>query len=171
MGIWREIFGSLWRKPRMTPQSNDFDRAMAFVFRWEGGLVDDPDDPGGLTNYGISFKYHGYLGRDGVKNMTPQKAAAIYRVEYWDRVGGDKLPWPLNLAAFDAAINPGLARALAFLDRALKSDKGSKEKAQIICNMRRAYYSHLVFKNKKMAKYEKGWNNRVKDLERLINQP
>lgn len=152
----------------MIQASTDFDRAMAFVFRWEGGLVDDPRDPGGLTNYGISFKYHTYLGKDGIKNLTPQRAAAIYKVEYWDRVGGDELPWPLNLAVFDAAINPGLARALTFLDRAGKSGKGPKDKAQIVCNMRRAYYSHIVFKNKKMVRFEKGWNNRVAALEAVI---
>ena len=34
-----------------------FERAHAFTARWEGGLVDHPDDPGGITNHGVSFRW------------------------------------------------------------------------------------------------------------------
>lgn len=150
------------------PPSDDFSRAIDFSLKWEGGLSDDPDDPGGITKFGISFRAHRHLGREGIKNLTIEQAAEIYHAEYWKPIAGDELPWPLNLAVFDAAINTGVKRALTFLARANVSQKGPKEKGQIVCNVRRAYYSNIVYKNPKMAKYMKGWTNRVKALERVI---
>lgn len=150
--------------------AEDFDDALDFALRWEGGLSDDPDDPGGLTNFGIALKKHPHLRREDILNMTREKAAVIYRQEYWNPIGAGELPWPLNVAVFDAAVNMGVPRALKFLERALKANKGPKERAQIVCNVRRAYYAHLVYKRPKWAKYIKGWLNRVSSLERLIAQ-
>ena len=38
----------------MTTQPDLFDAAVSYVLKWEGGYSNDPDDPGGETNFGIS---------------------------------------------------------------------------------------------------------------------
>jgi lysozyme family protein len=59
-----------------------FERALAFTLRWEGGLSQDPDDPGGTTKYGISARAHPEVD---VRNLTLEDAKEIYRKEYWER--------------------------------------------------------------------------------------
>lgn len=105
------------------PPADTFDRAMQFVFRWEGGFVDHPSDPGGATNHGISLRFARNLGRlvdldrdgdvdaDDIRLITPAVAAGIYRASFWAPVRGDDLPPALAAVVFDAAINCGVDRA------------------------------------------------------------
>lgn len=152
----------------MSPDSqDDFAKAMRFLLPWEGGLVDDPDDPGGLTNYGISLRYNPDLGRAGVKGLTPEKAGAIYRVKYWEPSGASRLPWPLSLVVFDTAVNCGVARAKEFL-AACPFLGAPGINAQIVINTRRAYYADRIRRAPVKRKYAKGWENRLKALERVV---
>lgn len=89
------------------PQT-DWERAIAFVLRWEGGLANDPDDPGGLTNMGISKRSYPDLD---IAHLTRDQAVAIYQRDYWQASGADKLDWPLSLMHFDTAVNCGVSRA------------------------------------------------------------
>jgi len=148
--------------------NGDFDRALTFVLKHEGGLVDDKDDTGGLTNLGISIRAHPELSREEIKTLTPQKAGAIYRKSYWSPISGDNLPWPLCLAVFDTAVNMGVSRALSFLSgTGLGLDP--KQRAQIVVNQRRAKYDDLIRQRPVMKKYRKGWMTRLADLEKLIS--
>ncbi|HHV62978.1 MAG TPA: hypothetical protein GXX51_10120 [Firmicutes bacterium] len=45
----------------------------------EGGLPEDPRDPGGITKFGISLRSYPSLGADGIRNLTHDQAIAIYR--------------------------------------------------------------------------------------------
>ena len=90
----------------------NFLKAMEFVFSWEGGYVDDPADPGGRTRWGISQRAYPDLD---IANLTKDQARAIYKKDYWDKVGGDTLPAPLALVAFNAAVNCGVGRAKRWL--------------------------------------------------------
>jgi len=92
----------------------DFERAMEFVFRWEGGYVFDPADPGGETHWGISRRAYPMLD---IKDLTKDDAKDIYRSRYWDRAGCGELLWPLNMVVFDTAVNMGVSRARDFLSR------------------------------------------------------
>jgi hypothetical protein len=90
----------------------------------EGGYADNPRDPGGATNLGITIATLGeWRGRAvtkaDVKALTREEAAAIYRARYWKRVRGDALPAGLDLAVFDFAVNSGPARAVKALQREL----------------------------------------------------
>ena len=91
--------------------NKNFDRAIDFVLRHEGGYVNDPRDPGGETNFGISRRAYPTLD---IKNLTKEQATGIYRKDYWDKVGGDILPWPWDLILFDTAVNQGVAWAIRF---------------------------------------------------------
>lgn len=104
--------------------ASNFDRALALVLRNEGGFVDDPRDPGGATNMGITratlARARGRsLAVEDVRRLTRPEAAAIYRRSYWDPIRGDDLPAGLDLAAFDLAVNSGPARAGRLLQRVL----------------------------------------------------
>ena len=75
---------------------------MPFILKEEGGYVNDPDDPGGETNMGISRRQY---PNEDIKGMTTIRATELYRHDYWLKYGCDKLHWPMNLYVFDAAVN------------------------------------------------------------------
>jgi lysozyme family protein len=93
-----------------------FDQAVNFVLKYEGGYVDNPDDPGGETNYGISKKAYPDLD---IKNLTRDEAIAIYRRDYWDKCRCDELPASLAIITFDSAVNQGPSRAVKLLQKSL----------------------------------------------------
>ena len=78
----------------------NFDQYFPMLLRYEGGFVDNPDDPGGATNKGITLETFRAYARpllgiaptlDNLRNMTDQQAEKIYRREYWDAVHGDQI--------------------------------------------------------------------------------
>lgn len=95
----------------------EFERALAFVLRWEGGYSDHPDDPGGATNYGITQATYDVWRRSNglptrpVREISMDEVRAIYRTRYWEPIRGDELPPPLALATFDLAVNSGVGLA------------------------------------------------------------
>ena len=97
-----------------------FQRAVAFVLRQEGAeLVNDPNDPGGLSRYGIALAKHPELTAADIREMTPERAATIYRTGYWAAIRGDDLPEWVQLPLLDAAVNQGPTPAIRALQRAL----------------------------------------------------
>lgn len=114
--------------------------ALRTVFEHEGGFVDDPADPGGATNYGISLRslrqWHaagatdGDLDRDGdvdpedIRRMTPATAARIYRDQWWRRHRYNRLPAGVAEKVFDLAVNMGARQAHKLLQRAVRAADG-----------------------------------------------
>jgi lysozyme family protein len=95
---------------------------LAFLFPEEGGFSDDPLDPGGATNLGITLDElsawrHAAVTVQDVKNLTRDEATAIYRANYWNVVLADQLPSGIELVVFDAGVNAGTPRAARFLQR------------------------------------------------------
>ena len=119
-----------------------FDAAVDVVLKHEGGFVDDPDDPGGATNYGISLRWalgevdegdaldlldfdgDGDVDPDDIRRMRRQDAIAIYREFFWrdvyDRLGDRRLA----IRVFDTAVNMGHKQAHRILQRALRAATG-----------------------------------------------
>ncbi len=100
----------------MLTSEQAFEAAIEFVLEREGGLVDDPNDSGGLTNYGISQRAYPRLD---IRNLTRADAVQIYRSDYWLRCRCDELPAPLALLVFDSAVNQGPDAAIRALQAAL----------------------------------------------------
>lgn len=92
-----------------------FDTYIQRVLANEGGYVNNPKDPGGETNWGIAKR--SYPNVD-IKNLTRDQAIAIYRRDFWDQVGGDKLPDAFAFQALDAAVNHGIGNAVRWMQRA-----------------------------------------------------
>ena len=78
----------------------DFNLAISIVLTNEGGLVDDPNDPGGLTNYGISKASYPNLD---IKNLTVAQATAIYLRDFW--LFGGIVNQAVATKLFDAYVN------------------------------------------------------------------
>jgi len=99
--------------------SDLFERAVRVVLNHEGGLSDDPDDPGGITKYGISLRAFPHLGREVIRNLTVEQAKQIYKQNWWDRYGYERLPADVAIKVFDLAVNMGPAPAHKLLQQAL----------------------------------------------------
>ncbi len=94
----------------------------------EGGFVDDPDDPGGATNFGVTIHTMRRLGLDltgdgvidaaDVRALTREQAIEIFITHYWARPRISALPQALQPSVFDMYVNAG-ANAVRILQRLL----------------------------------------------------
>lgn len=139
--------------PRVSP---GFDGAVGFTLKHEGGL--NPSDTNGTaSNFGINQAAH--PGVD-VKSLTKDGAKAIYKKDYWDYIGGDKLAATnpqLALVAFDTAVL-NKAKAKEFLAKA----DGDPIKYM---EMREQFLAGLLKNNpEKYGKYANAWAERNRDL-------
>ena len=101
-----------------------FDRAIAIVLAHEGGLVDDPADPGGLTNFGFAENENRDLTPSAIRSMTRDQAVIRYRDRFWAPYRWRDLPDPIAIKTFDISIDQGAAPAIKNLQRAVRSADG-----------------------------------------------
>jgi len=105
--------------------ADTFDTCVAFTLREEGGYVDNPADPGGATNMGITlatlrqYTDDSQLGATQVRDMPVRTARAIYQALYWNPVRADALPRGVDLSVFDMGVNAGTWRSARLLQHAL----------------------------------------------------
>jgi lysozyme family protein len=167
-----------------------FDLFLPLLLKFEGGYVDDPDDPGGETNKGITMAVfqenaHGLLGieptSDNLKGLTDAQAGIIYRQRYWDRMQGDLFSTQeLASMVCDFFVNAG-TNATALLQTVLNEQGAhvvvdgtigaasvqamSHNDPTLIYNLykqgRIRYYQNLVARKPSLAPFLKGWLNRV----------
>lgn len=152
--------------------------------KYEGGMSRDPNDPGNWTGgkvgvgnllgtkYGIAANTYPNVD---IPNLTQEKAAAIFKRDYWDKVGGDFQPAGVDLCLYDTAVNSGTARARQFQQKVLGSTapafsalavisaKAGKYTDQVkaLCAARLSFLHHLG----SFGRYGKGWTARVADVE------
>jgi lysozyme family protein len=99
--------------------SDIFNKAFEHVIGLEGGYVDDPNDRGGETKYGISKRAYPNID---IKNMTLEEAKKIYYDDYWNdrRLNLDEIEdEAVAIELFDTGVNMGQATARKFLQEAL----------------------------------------------------
>jgi lysozyme family protein len=111
----------------MTPLERALAAVAAHEFsnREDGGLTDDPDDPGGITRFGISLRFLQALDPDATRqdilDMTWPRASAILEVEFWAKHGYGRLPPDVAIKLFDLAVNLGPRQAHICLQRACRA--------------------------------------------------
>ncbi len=93
-----------------------FEKFIERVLSHEGGYVWNDKDPGGETQWGIAKRSHPELD---IKALTREQAIEIYRKDYWEGPGIDKLPPAVAFQVFDAAVNHGGKRAIEWLQSAV----------------------------------------------------
>jgi lysozyme family protein len=102
----------------------NFGVAFNSMIKHEGGFVNHPKDPGGMTNLGVTKKVWddwtgGNADEQEMRSLTPDKVAPLYKKRYWDAIKGDDLPSGIDLCVFDCAVNSGVSRAVRILQRIL----------------------------------------------------
>lgn len=98
----------------------NFDTCLREVLHHEGGFVNHPRDPGGMTNLGVTkATYEAWVGYPVneriMRSLTPAHVKALYKTRYWDAVAGDLIPLGLDLCVFDFGVNAGPSRAARYL--------------------------------------------------------
>jgi lysozyme family protein len=93
-----------------------FAYAIERTLRWEGGYVNDPDDPGGETKFGISKRAYPDID---IAALTLEQAKAIYHRDYWEPLGCNDLESDVAVKLFDIGVNCGRKKASEILQRAI----------------------------------------------------
>ena len=92
-----------------------FEKSLERVLINEGGYVNDPQDPGGETRWGISKRSYPSVN---IATLTKEQAGEIYRRDFWDKCHADDLPPALAFQVFDMAVNSGIGTAIRKLQLA-----------------------------------------------------
>jgi len=159
----------------------NWDACFAMVLKHEGGFVNHPKDPGGMTNLGVTrTNWELYLDHDvteaDMRALTPEMVKPFYKKNYWDRIRGDELPSGVDYAAYDLAVNSGTSRAAKYLQQiagvtvdgvigpqSLKAIQkcDAEDVVDEVCNMRMNFLKNLgTFET-----FGKGWTIRVNDVK------
>lgn len=119
-----------------------FEPAVTFLLHNEGGLVESPNDPGGITNMGISFRFlksidtkqlqmYGLYGEPSeqmIRDLNIQQATKLYYGEFWQHAPFDMIRnQDLCNYLFDAAVHMGIAPAIKCAQRACWSVFNNKD--------------------------------------------
>jgi len=148
----------------------------------EGGFVNHPDDPGGITNLGVTKKvYEGWVDREvteqEMRDLTKEDVAPIYKSNYWDRCKCNSLESGLDFTIFDWAVNSGPGRAAKALQKsvgatedgaigpatlALVSNNGVENLIEDVSRQRQLFYENL----KTFDTFGRGWTRRNEETKR-----
>jgi hypothetical protein len=167
--------------PPISATSPNFEKAFAFVIKWEGSAYEDVSgDPGGPTKYGIDSKDHPSVD---IRGLTLENAKQIYLTDYWQASNCDNLPSPVAETHFNFAVNVGREQSIKFMQRALgivdDGQFGVATGAALavavpgtvalgMVDQADFFYRGLAAAHG-MGKFLAGWLNRNSDLRILIN--
>lgn len=160
---------------------SNWDNSFKLMLKSEGGFVNHPSDPGGMTNLGVTkATWENWVGRESdeaeMRGLTPEKVEPLYKKKYFDAVRGDELPMGLDYLMFDFAVNAGAGRAIKTLQTAVgvTPDGGfgpmtmaavqavdPNELIERFSQAKEDFYRSLTT----FATFGKGWLNRVADVK------
>lgn len=123
----------------------DFNKAVAVVLDHEGGLTDDKNDPGGITNFGIILEvlrregplgdidHDGDIDADDIRLLTIEDAKRIYNRQWWEQYSlGQINDQDQATKIFDLMVNTGPTQGCLLAQRALRAvGKGVKEDGKL----------------------------------------
>lgn len=159
----------------------NWEECLKHVLKYEGGYVNHPSDPGGMTNLGVTKRvWEEWIKRPAteqdMRSLTSELVSPLYKARYWDAVRGDDLPSGVDFCVFDCAVNAGVGRASRFLQQTVgvKADgqigpmtlaavaKHSPQKIiEQFCDLREAHYKSLPT----FATFGRGWMSRLGSVE------
>jgi lysozyme family protein len=160
----------------------NFAEALQHVLEHEGGYVFHKDDPGGMTNLGVTKRvWEEWVGHPvdekAMRSLTPAQVAPLYKRKYWDKIKGDDLPDGVDYVVFDAAVNSGTGRAAKWLQACVSvevdGDIGPKTLAavkafdanQLIEDYAKRRLSFLM-DLQHWKTFGKGWTRRVAEVQK-----
>jgi lysozyme family protein len=160
----------------------NFEQCLALTLKHEGGWVNDPHDPGGETNMGVTKRtYEDWVGHEvapgSLKTLTVADVEPIYRKKYWDACKCDQLPAGVDFVVFDFAVNSGVTWAIRYLQNCSGSEsdgligpktlaavqsKNPVDLCECVCDNRLAFLK----KQPTWPRYSKGWSRRVASVRK-----
>ena len=164
---------------------SNWPNAFALMLKSEGGFVNHPSDPGGMTNLGVTkATWENWIGHASdeaeMRALTPEQVEPLYKQRYWDAVRGDDLPVGLDYLMFDFGVNAGPGRAIRVLQIAVGVNPdggfGSATFAAVqainpveliekFSQAKEDFYRSLA----QFPTFGKGWLNRVADVKVKAN--
>lgn len=160
------------------------------ILKWEGGFVDDPDDPGGETNMGVTIKtYEVYCRRKGLSKPTVEDLKAIdmdqwteiLRTMYWNVCKADDIEsQSVANMIVDWAWHSGTGTAIRKVQKVVGVARDgivgpitlaaiNSVSALPLFGMLKAerirHFKDQCRKNPKKKKFLNGWMNRVNDIQ------
>lgn len=168
----------------------DVNKLVPHILKWEGGFVNDPDDLGGATNKGVTFKtYKLYRNRKGLpipsvgdlKRLSNDEFTDILKTMFWDACKADIIvSQSVANAIVDWAWHSGTTTAAKEIQRVLgvKADGiigditlsaiNSQSPLPLFGKIKaaRVKYIERICKSRPVnQKYYRGWMNRINDLQ------
>ena len=159
----------------------NFEKALAAVLVHEGGFVNNPKDPGGMTNLGCTkavWEEHcGHpVDEKTMRGLTPADVGPLYRQKYWNKVCGDDLPAGVDYVVFDAAINSGPGRAAKWLQACVGVEPDGGIGPKTLAAVRAFSAKQLVedYTKRRLSflmdlptwdTFGRGWTKRVNEVE------
>jgi lysozyme family protein len=163
-------------------QSN-FELCLKKMLAHEGGYVNHPQDPGGMTNLGVTKRvWEEWVGHEvdekQMRALTPETVAPLYKRKYWDAVRADELVAGVDYCVFDVAVNSGPGRAIKFLQSSVgttpdggfgpatlaavkKAEEDPARLIELYCAKRLEFLQSL----KTFETFGKGWSRRVAEVK------
>jgi lysozyme family protein len=160
--------------------------SLALILKSEGGFVNHPRDPGGMTNLGVTrnvwkewVKHE--VDEAEMRSLTPELVAPLYKANYWDACKCDDLPRGVDYVVFDSAVNMGPSRAAKLLQAALgvtadgvigratiaaATAANPAELLEAFSLGKEEFYKSLPT----FATFGKGWLNRVTHVQDVAEQ-
>ena len=115
----------------MADYSAVFEHSLSIVLAHEGGLADDPRDPGGITSLGISIRFAGSVNLDidgdgrttgaDIRALTREQAAELYFDHFWQPLRCAEIAPGIALTVFDGGVNQGRRTVARRLQRAVRA--------------------------------------------------
>ena len=164
--------------------TENFPKSLEALLKHEGGYVNNPADPGGMTNLGVTAAvwalWVGHsVNEKQMRALTINDVAPLYKRKYWDACNADELVSGIDYAVFDFAVNSGVGRATKNLQTCVgllpdgglgpvtlatvRQYKGDALKTLIeqYCNSRLQFLKTL----KTWPVFGKGWEKRVNEVQ------
>lgn len=144
------------------------------------GYVDDPDDAGGETKFGVAQNGNPDLD---ITNLTWEQAKSVYYERYWLAGRCPDLPPRVAVLHFDGCVNHGVKRAAMFLQRAAgvnpdgaignitlqrANDMDDYALCESICDQRAQFYRAIVANKPSQAKFLRGWLRRIDEMRSFV---
>jgi lysozyme family protein len=162
---------------------DNFDLCLTLMLAHEGGFVNHPQDPGGMTNLGVTARvWEEWLGRPvsekEMRALTPTMVKPLYKRKYWDAVRGDELVSGVDYAVFDVAVNSGPGRAIKFLQscvgvtvdggfgpRTLAAVKEAEKDPKRLIELYSAKRLEFLQSLRTFPTFGRGWSRRIAEVK------
>jgi lysozyme family protein len=163
--------------------NTNFEESLKKLLVHEGGYVNHPSDPGGMTNLGVTARvWEEWVGHPvdekQMRALTPETVAPLYKKKYWDACRADELVSGVDHCVFDVAVNSGPGRAIKFLQSCVgvtpdggfgpatlaavkEAEKDANRLIELYCAKRLEFLQSL----KTFETFGKGWSRRVAEVK------